>query len=86
MGPSWNVSEVTSAVLKLSDAVTTSAGKQLPMAPYLSWVFFGGKHTAELKCEVPEKKMNEQVQILMALGKARVPIVQWWLGIANCAI
>jgi hypothetical protein len=80
MGPSLDHRAITAAVLNLSESVTTSAGKPLPMAPYLSWVYFGGGKTVGLKCEVPADVMAEQVQIMMDLGQARVPIVQWWLG------
>eukprot|EP01043_Picozoa_sp_COSAG02_P058090 COSAG02_NODE_7170_length_3138_cov_113.769231_1_plen_327_part_00 len=80
MGPNWNHREITTAVLKLSESVTTSAGKPLPLAPYLSWVYFGGAKAVGLRCEVPAEVMAEQVKILMGQPKERVPIVQWWLG------
>ena len=80
MGPGWNITQLTAAVLRLADSVTTSAGRVLPMAPYLSWVWFGGGKAVGLRCEEPHAVMAKQVQMLLALGSERVPIVQWWLG------
>ena len=55
-------------------AITTSkplgagVARVLPTAPYLSWIYFGGMHSAQLKCEVPP-----QVRRCASLRPDRTP-------------
>ena len=60
----------------------------MPMVPHLSWVWFGGRKAVVSSVAKMRGAPRHHtaacgrvtVQVLLALGKERVPIVQWWLG------
>jgi hypothetical protein len=56
----------------------------LPAAPYLSWVYFGGRKTPEIRCEVAEQAMFAQIDAFVEIAPSpsspRLAMVQFWEG------
>jgi hypothetical protein len=85
LGPWYDVGVYTSLVMRAAAAVTKADMKTiLPAAPYLSWVYFGGMWSPQLRCEVVEDAMRTQIEVLMngtqSLLMPRLAMVQWWEG------
>lgn len=82
LGPWHDAGAYTSLVMRAAAAVTKADMKTiLPAAPYLSWVYFGGRPSPQMKCEVVEDAMRAQINSLMAVApSSRLAMVQWWEG------
>ena len=78
LGPGMNATNHTLEVLEASSMLRDSAGKPLPMAPLMSWIFFGpGKDS---RCAVPFAELHKVLDVVATYDAAQLPVVSWWSG------
>lgn len=84
LGPWEDPAKVTDLVMRAATAITRStaghAGIALPAAPYLSWMFYGGMHSAKIRCLVPAATMQQQIDALLHYPVERLSMIQFWEG------
>eukprot|EP01044_Picomonas_judraskeda_P010451 COSAG03_NODE_1344_length_4287_cov_2823.215377_3_plen_238_part_00 len=84
LGKGMDAAAHTETVLRASAKVTDSTGKFVPMAPLLSWIYFGA---ADNDCAVSQADTTAVVQTIEKLKaewdpsrNGSIPIVQLWSG------
>jgi hypothetical protein len=84
LGPGMNATSHTHDVLTSASTLRTRKGRAIPMAPVISWIFFGsGK---ESRCAVPAAKTHAIINVIETLNSLvepqplPIPVVSFWFG------
>jgi hypothetical protein len=85
LGPGMNASAHTIDVLTSSSMIRTRAGAAVPMAPLLSWIFFG-PGSPQSRCAVPVAETQSVLDAVVKLNNMLepqplpIPVVSFWSG------
>ena len=84
LGPGMNASAHTHDALTSASTLRTRDGRAIPMAPFLSWIYFGNGE--EARCAVPTSATLAIIAVIEALNgelepqPLPIPIVSFWFG------
>ena len=77
LGTGMNATNHTSYVLSASSMITDTSGTPIPMAPLMSWIWFGNPHRG---CEISFAQAHEMLDVIATWNETRLPIVSFWSG------
>jgi hypothetical protein len=89
LGPGMNATLHTHDVLTSASTLRTRKGRAIPMAPVISWIFFGSGNKS--RCAVPAAETHAIIDVIETLNSRLsprrqllpIPVVSFWFGSDN---